>query len=149
VRSLREPKGRVRWLSGEEFDRLCRELPQHLRDMVVFAAHTGLREALVDLRRGMAALVKNRQSLGVPLDSTALAVVREQIGKYSERVFMYKEWPVRKMNKDGWCKALRPAGIKDFRVHDLQHQLTSMHAQAGTPLNVLQALGGRKAPTMV
>ncbi|MDH3670112.1 MAG: tyrosine-type recombinase/integrase [Gammaproteobacteria bacterium] len=108
-----------------------------------------VRVALVDLRRGMAALVKNRQSLGVPLDSTALAVVREQIGKYSERVFMYKEWPVRKMNKDGWCKALRPAGIKDFRVHDLQHQLTSMHAQAGMPLNVLQALGGRKAPTMV
>lgn len=39
-------------------------------------------------------------------------------------------------------KVLNRAGIKDFRWHDLRHTWASWHVQAGTPLNVLQELGG-------
>ena len=44
---FREAEGRVRSLTREEFEALCRELPPHLADMATFAVATGLRQANV------------------------------------------------------------------------------------------------------
>jgi hypothetical protein len=41
-----------------------------------------------------------------------------------------------------WRKALKRAGISDFRWHDLRHTWASWHVQVGTPLHVLQELVG-------
>lgn len=41
-----------------------------------------------------------------------------------------------------WYKALKRCAIDDFRWHDLRHTWASWHVQSGTPLNVLQELGG-------
>ena len=48
-----------------------------------------------------------------------------------------------------WKKALARAGIEDFRWHDLRHTWASWHIQSGTPLHVLQELGGWNSTTMV
>ena len=69
-------------------------------------------------------------------------VVRQQIGKHSTRVFTYKGKPVTKANNHAWRKALVRAGIENFRWHDLRHTWASWHVQQGTPLYVLQELGG-------
>lgn len=48
-----------------------------------------------------------------------------------------------------WRKALKRAEISDFRGHDLRHTWASWHIQRGTPLHVLQELGGWSDASMV
>ena len=41
------------------------------------------------------------------------------------------------------------AGWKGFRWHSLRHTWASWLAQSGTPMNVLQEMGGWESPSMV
>ena len=154
VRMLSEPKRRIRWLTRNEATRLLDELPNHLEQMARFSLQTGLREAnvtglawaQVDLDRRVAWIhpdqLKNRKPMAVPLNAEAVLVLRSQIGQHPVRVFTFKGQPVNKANNHAWRKALIRAGIKDFRWHDLRHTWASWHVQQGTPLHVLQELGG-------
>lgn len=57
--------------------------------------------------------------------------------------------PVRWLGGSAWKRALRSAGIENFRWHDLRQTWASWHVQAGTPGSALQALGGWATPQMV
>lgn len=57
--------------------------------------------------------------------------------------------PVTRPNNHAWKKALRRAKITNLRWHDLRHTFASWHAQAGTPMHVLQELGGWAEHSMV
>ena len=48
-----------------------------------------------------------------------------------------------------WQNPLKRAGLMDFRWHDLRHTWASWHAQSGTPLQVLQEMGGWETTEMV
>lgn len=49
-----------------------------------------------------------------------------------------------------WRQAVAQVGLQPgFRFHDLRHTWASWHAQDGTPLNVLQELGGWSSAEMV
>jgi len=61
----------------------------------------------------------------------------------------YRGNPIKQLNTKAWRRALKRASIEDFRRHDLPHTWTSWHVQAGTPLHVLQELGGRESVEMV
>ncbi len=76
-------------------------------------------------------------------------VIREQLGKHETHVFSYRGKPVRQVNTKAWRSALARVGITDFRWHDLRHTWASWHVQAGTPLHVLQELGGWECVEMV
>ena len=161
VRMLSEPTRRIRWLTHEEAERLFAELPRHLVPIVRFSLETGLRQAnvtgltwpQVDLKRRTAWVhpdqAKARKAIPVPLSANAVIVLREQIGKHLECVFTYRGKPVKEVNTKAWRAALKRAGIEDFRWHDLRHTWASWHVQAGTPLHVLQELGGWESPEMV
>ena len=161
IRLLPEPKRRIRWLTRDEAERLLKELPSHLADMARFSLATGLREAnvtglewdQVDLERRIAWIhpdqAKGRRAIAVPLNAEAVVVLRRQQGMHPTWVFTFKGKRVTKANNHAWRKALLRAGIKDFRWHDLRHTWASWHIQGGTPLSVLQELGGWESPEMV
>lgn len=161
-RLLKESQGRNRHLSRAEAARLLVELPEHLRAMVRFSLATGLRQAnvkglrwsRVDMQRGAAWVeateAKGKRAIPVPLNAEALQVLTEQQGKHPEWVFTFRGRPVEfKTGTKAWRNALKRAGIENFRWHDLRHTWASWHAQGGTPMHVLQKLGGWQTPAMV
>jgi len=163
VRMRKEPKHRISWLSPSQIERLMEELPQHLIAPVIFTLQTGLRASncrllkwkQVDQVRGVlffeAEDMKAGKRLGVPLNSIALNVLREcqKNNMQDVYVFEYKGNVMSKFTRDAWYKALKRANIKDFRWHDLRHTWASNHARAGTPMHVLQKLGGWETAAMV
>ena len=92
---------------------------------------------------------KARKAIAVPLNEEAVNVIRRQIGKHHSRVFTYRSRPVKSITNKTWKKALRQAGIENFRWHDLRHTWASWHVQAGTPIYELQELGGWQSVEMV
>src|SRR5665647_3154931 len=61
----------------------------------------------------------------------------------------FKGNPVHQVNTKAWHKVLKRLGIENFRWHDSRHTWASWHIQEGTPLHVLQELGGWSTPDMV
>lgn len=161
VRLLHETKGRVRFLSSEELARLLAELPPHLRAMSAFSILTGARQrnvrelrwSQVDLDRRLVWIhpdeAKARKGIAIPLTDEAVQIVRAQQGNHPEFVFTYRNKPVRWIHNTAWRGALKRAGIENFRWHDQRHTWATLHAQAGTPMHVLQELGGWASPEMV
>jgi integrase len=161
VRLLREPTRRIRYLKKTEAVRLLRELPEHLSAMAAFSLATGLRRAnvtglewsQVDMSRQLAWIhadqAKAGRSLAVPLNTDAMRVLLTRVGRHPKYVFSYQGERVTQVSTAAWYKALKRAGISDFRWHDLRHTWASWHVQNGTPLFALQELGGWGSTEMV
>jgi integrase len=133
--------------------------------MVRFALLTGLRDtnitglewSRVDLVRKIAWIeavdTKTDVPYHVPLNSEAVEVLRECLGHHEKWVFTFERGGIKdrvlRINNTAWDNALERAGIENFRVHDLRHTWATWHVQNGTPLEVLQKLGGWKTLAMV
>lgn len=161
IRRFKEGNKRLRWLTHEEAERLIDELPEHTKAMCIFTLATGLRESNVtglewsqiDMQRKIAWVhadqSKSKKTIRVPLNQDAIDVLIQQLGKHSVRVFTFRGKPVAKAGTKWWRKALERAGIENFTWHGLRHTWASWHVQNGTPLNVLQELGGWSSYEMV
>lgn len=159
---LKEPAKRVFWITREQASRLLDEVPDHQQPMMQFALETGLRRnnvthlewSQVDLERRMAWIhpdqAKAEKAIGVPLSTQAVEILRSQQGMHPIWIFPYRGKPVTQTSTKAWRVAVQAAGIAPgFRWHDLRHTWASWHAQDGTPLNVLQELGGWASAEMV
>jgi integrase len=128
---------------------------------VLFALATGLRQSNVlglewshvNLKAAHAwvgaSQSKNRKPIAVPLNETAVAVLRRQLGKHPDKVFTVAGKPLGCANTRAWRNALKRAGIEDFRGHDQRHTWATWHRQSGTPTHELQRLGGWRSSVMV
>lgn len=160
VRLFKESNSRERSLTVSQAKVLLAELPEHQREVVLFALATGLRQSnvlrlewrQVNLEQRHAWIdgwqSKNRRPISVPLNGAAIAVLQRQIGKHLERVFTFRGKPLNTANTRAWQAARRRAGIEDFRC-DLRHTWATWQRQAGTPTHELQRLGGWRTGSMV
>ena len=161
IRMQQRPPRRVRFLTHEQAAELVRELPPHLAAVVGFSLQTGLRKSnvlgltwsQVDLSIPAAWIhadqAKAKRAIAVPLSPTAVRILTAERGKHRVYCFTYKGQPIKQANTAAWKKALRRTAILDFRFHDLRHTWASWHAQHGTPLHILQELGGWQTADMV
>ena len=171
---VRAPKRHYAALTNKQITALLAALPPHLEAIARFGLLTGLRDAnlrglkwhQVDLGARLLhvppADAKAGETITVPLNTQAVAVLRAQLGRHPEHVFVYERLRKRngktvtervpitgRSNNTAWRKAREKAGLPGLRVHDLRHTWATRHAAAGTPDLALQALGGWKDSRMV
>ena len=152
-----EPSKRVSYMTEDQFSTLLQSLPEPHRSAAIVAATTGLRKSnvyglqwdQVDLKRSMAWIhpeqAKASRAIPVPLNDDALAAIAAQEGKSEKFVF-----PCDPMSWKAWKAALNRGGLPEaFRWHDLRHTFASWHAMAGTPMHVIQELGGWRSAAML
>lgn len=173
VRKLTEPRGRVRFLSDEERERLlnaCRESENpYLYTVVVLALATGMRRSEilnlkwhdVDVQESRITLrdTKNGERRVVSLSSVTEELLRRLAAKqppHAEHVFPSSrrrrfgrkyEDPIDIRN--AWDRALGRAGIDDFRFHDLRHSAASYMAMNGASALEIADVLGHKTLAMV
>lgn len=157
LRVEQEPRRRVAFLTQEQAVNLIAALPEKYRCLVRFALLTGLRRSNVhglrwenvNLERGMVIVHADEAKAGerilVPLNQQA----REMLAAIPEpREGLVFNVPER-ISPTTWTNACKRAGVPWLRFHDLRHTWASWHAMAGTPLSVLQELGGWHSASMV
>lgn len=166
VRRLKESRGRVRYLNGEERSRLlqaCRQSDHpHLFAIVVLALSTGarkmellgLRWREIDLEAKAIRLsrTKNGERRMLPLHGVAL----EELLKLSKvrRIDTDLLFPGKNPQspceiRKPWVKALEEAQIEDFRFHDLRHSAASYLAMSGASPSEIAEILGHKTLQMV
>ena len=157
VKFFRESAGRLRYLRREEFERLHRMSPAHLKPLLTVAVYSGMRQgellALtwddVDLENGFASIndPKNATPRKVPLSRAAQkAFLEMRIRGGSDRVFVDTEGdplPQRTLQFQ-FTRLLQAAGIENFRFHDLRHTCASWLAMANVPILTIKEILGHK-----
>ena len=153
VQLQREPKVRVRWIEKEQARALVSSLSlDWMKRIVSFALLTGARKGEifsltwdnVNLSRRIAVVTAENAKSGkarpLPLNDEAVRILNE-CSKDSEYVFSVNGEKLKEISRADFPRALKMAGITDFRFHDLRHTWASWHVQNGTPLMMLKEMG--------
>ena len=161
----RQPRGRVRWLTPSEADRLIAACSEHLRPLVIFLLYTGARlsEALyidwqqIDLARGQVQFLatKNGDLRVFPASAGRRYPCKPSPSPWE--VFRRPDGKpyVRKADRSGgqiktaFQGACRRASIVDLSPHDCRHTWATWHYAANRDLVALMELGGWKSEKMV
>lgn len=164
------------WITPEQWQRLYKALPEHQRDLAEFSLETGLRQsnvlnlrwAQIDWDNRVVAVeavnAKGRKMLLVALSDRAIEILRaryEAEPRHPEYVFT-RRWkgelkPITEI-KTAWQRACVEADLgyydeqghyHGFTWHGLRHSWATWHVQNGTPLEILEKLGGWSDARMV
>ena len=167
VSKLQEPRGRIRYLDDNEREVLltaCKGSSNpNLYTAVALALGTGARQMEVwglswrdiDLQRGFITLMdtKNQDPRSIPLRGHALELVKEKSKVRrldTNRLFPSKKNPLNPFDfRVPFVRALKEAGIEDFRWHDLRHSCASYLAMEGVPIRTIAEILGHRTLQMV
>jgi integrase len=172
VKNLKEPPGRIRYITPEELEALLKacevsslaENPNNkgrtfsklltvfLKPVVLTAIHTGARRSEIlslrwkDIdftqRRIMFEVTKNGERRMVPMNDTVYEVLRSlPVHLGSDLVFPGID---RLQLTMAFRRAIKRAGIEDFKLHDCRHSFASYVTMSGESLRTVQVLLGHK-----
>ncbi len=150
---------RLRFLTVEQCQKLIECCQPHLKPIVITALHTGMRRGeilglkreQVDLEHGFILLeiTKNGERREIPINTTLEYLFKDILeNAKSEYVFTDKDGNPYKEVKHSFSTALKKAGIRDFRFHDLRHCFASHLVMQGIDLASVKELLGHKSLTM-
>jgi integrase len=152
-----------RWLTPQEEAGLLTVAPAWLREVIVFALNTGMRQGEilslqwrdVDFTRGTLVVMKskNRERRTLPLNNTVYALLAGKQAAYGQSdglVFTTSAGTPLKARYvvRAFSNARNRAGMPDFRFHDLRHTFATRLAQKGVDLYKIQRLLGHKTGVM-
>jgi len=162
VRKPRRPRPRDRRLEAGELERLlraCRK-DQELRTFILLSVQNAMRrgEQLrlrwqdMDLDRGVAHLreTKAGEPRSIALTPEVVALLRsvkEKSGGSAEGPLWSQRDP-RSWSR-AVARAIRRAGLKDLRLHDLRHEATSRLFERSLTIEEVAAITGHKTWTML
>lgn len=171
-RQLKEPQGRLRYLSRSEAQALIRAASEsdkraaHLADFIRLALNTGCRYGelmglewrRVDFGAGLILLEPEHTKTGrrrsVPLNQEARAALLSRARFRAEHcpdspwVFCDKQGKHIQHIRRGFTTACKQAGIEDFHIHDLRHTCAAWLVSAKVPLSEVRDLLGHHSVTM-
>ncbi len=171
-RKLKEPEGRVRWITKAEAAALIRaahhdsQARQWLPHFIVLALNTGCRKqellglewTRVDLQAGLIFLEAHHTKTGkrrsIPLNQAAreaiLARARFRAEWCPDSPWVFCDRQGRRVQnvRRSFETACNRAGISDFRIHDLRHTCAAWLVSAGVPLTEVRDLLGHSTVKM-
>ena len=156
VKFLKEPAGRLRYLSKQEINRLLGVCKGEVKDFIRLALNTGLRRGEVlslkwsdiDFCNKMIVVQESKsgQKGVIPMNQEVYNVLRNMRKKRKgeEKVFHIGKHISRK-----FAQSAKEAGIENVRLHDLRHTFASYLAMKGCNLITIQKLLRHKTLNMV
>jgi len=163
IKLLREPSGRVRYLTDEEEPRLLEALAtDEDRQRVLVLLHTGLRKSEflglrwrdVDFKAGVLTIPrsKNGERRHVPMTSSVRAILARRPRSLDGAALVFPNsvgGHDRRWAEKTFPEAARAARIDNFRLHDTRHTFASRLAMEGVDLLTIKELGGWRSLSMV
>jgi integrase len=152
VRERRKPRP---IMNLAEEDKLLLAAAPHLQPIIVIALDTGMRrgELLtqrfehIDLNRQVLSVTHSKTAEGeareIPLTARLVALLSAR-AKCDGLVLTFKARPLTRI-KTAWKTAIRRAGIRTFRFHDLRHTFNTRLMEAGVMPDVRKALMGHSS----
>jgi len=151
-----------RWLTLEEEEKLLNASLPWLREIIIFALNTGMRQdeilslkwSEIDLPRRAATLLftKNKEKRTVPLNQTVMALLSAKGRVRSISGYVFTSQAETKIDARNLLRAFYAARTKakleDVRFHDLRHTFATRLVQSGVDLYVVKELLGHKTITM-
>ena len=158
VKPLKGEVKRLRYLTSEEINKLLSVCDNSLYPIVFTALNTGMRReeilslkwSNIDLKNGYIHIEtsKNKERRDVPINASLLNLFKRMFTERridTDYVFVNPLTGTRLTDiKRSFHTALKKAGIKDFRFHDLRHTFASHLVMSGVDLTTVKELLGHK-----
>lgn len=151
---MREPEGRVRWITHEEAERLIAHAAPHIADFITLGLFTGMRRRemmeltwdRVDFNTGLILLeaqhTKTKRRRAIPIHDKVTAALSNCKTRWPESPLVFDGIGD---FKRGFAGACNRAGITDFTPHDMRHTFASWLVQQGVELYAVQQLLGHSS----